>query len=276
MTQKIINLHKQIIYNSQTPKAVVLESVFALMNEGSYESKHILFDIARNHDCELIRHETIFAIGEMGSDSEIRDFLKETLTIDLSTIAQHEALVVLGILGVKEDLEFLEQFISHENIVIRNSALIGVQRIEQVEDFESEVVLYQEESRKRLLDENESTSNDRIQLLFQLMKEDSSKNIDAIYECFITDSCPIVRHEAAFALGEMKSDLAFEKLCEGIVIQTLPIVIHEALFALGTTGREEALEVISKYLDSEEYIISESAQIAKEKIELIKTPYRGI
>lgn len=280
MTQEEVNYHKEIIYNSQTPKAVLMESIFALMNEGSYDSKHILFDIARNHECELIRHETVFSIGELGSDSEIRDFLKETLDVDSSVVVQHEALVVLGILGKSEDLPFLEKWANDENIVIRNSALVGVQRIKQLEDFEGKVLRAQEESRKRLLDLENSNNNDRIQILFQLMKDKSDeqmdKNIEAIYQCLLTDPCPVVRHEAGFVLGEMKSDLALNRLMDGTLKQEWPIAIHECLFALGTTGREEAMEVVNKYLDHEEYIVSESAVIAKQKIELVKTPYRGV
>ena len=276
MSQQIVEKHKEIIYNSKTPKAVLMESIFALMNEGSYDSKHILFDIARNHECELIRHETIFSIGELGSDNEIRDFLKDTLNVDKSVVVQHEALVVLGILGKSEDLSFLEKYSNNEDLVIRNSALIGVQRIKQLEDFEGKVLREQEESRKRLLDESVSNNNDRIQILFQLMKDSNDKNVEAIYQCLLHDSCPIVRHEAGFVLGEMNSDLALKRLMDATLKQEWPIAIHECLFALGTTGKEEAMEVVNQYLDNDIYIISESAEIAKQKIELVKTPYRGV
>lgn len=276
MSQELVEKHKKIIYDENTPSAVLMESIFALMNEGSYEAKHIMFDIARNHKCELIRHETVFSIGELGSDSEIRDFLKETLDVDDSVVVKHEALVVLGILGKSEDLPFLEKYANDENIDIRNSALIGVQRIKQLEDFEGKVLYAQEESRKRLLDVEKSNNNDRIQILFQLMKDKNDENVEAIYQCLLTDPCPVVRHEAGFVLGEMDSDLALERLMDATLKQEWPIVIHECLFALGTTGREEAMEVVNKYLDSDIYIISESAVIAKQKIELVKNPYRGI
>ena len=271
----IVEEQKKIIQNPNTPKAVLLESIFTLMNEGSAESKYILFDLAKNHECELVRHETIFAIGEMGSDDEIRDFLKNCLENDSSFVVQHEVLVVLGILGKEEDLPFLVNYVNHDLLEVRNSAQIGMQRIKQSEDFELGVLVHQEESRERL-QTYDSNQNDRIQIIFQLMKEETEENILAIYDSFISDPCPIVRHEAAFALGEMKSNLAFEKLSQGILQQTFPIAIHEALFALGTTGREEALSVIEKFLDHEEYIVSESAVIAKQKIELVKNPYRGI
>ncbi|MCH8519416.1 MAG: hypothetical protein LAT82_01540 [Nanoarchaeota archaeon] len=279
MSQEFVENHKRIIYNSNTPNAILMESVFALMNEGSYEAKEVLFDIARNHKCELIRHETIFAIGEIGPDKDIRDFLKETLNVDNSIVVQHEALVVLGLLGVEEDKEFLEQFLEDERIEISQSAKVGIQRIEQTFDFYNEVLKSEEserEFREKLQDTLNVCENDRIQIMFQLMKHDTSKNAQAIYQRFTQDPCPIVRHEAAFCLGEMKSDEAYSCLSKGVFEQEYPIAIHEALFALGTTGREEALEVLNQFINDENYIISQSAVIGKEKIELVKNPYRGV
>lgn len=279
MSQEFVEKHKSIIYNSQTPNAILMESVFALMNEGSKEAKEALFDVARNHKCELIRHETIFAIGEIGPDKEIRDFLKETLSVDDSIVVQHEALVVLGLLGVEEDRDFLEKFLDDERVEISQSAKVGIQRIEQTFDFYSEVLKSEESEntfRKQLQDVENVCENDRVQIMFQLMKHDTPENAQAIYERFTQDPCPIVRHEAAFCLGEMKSDISYEYLKKGVFEQEYPIAIHEALFALGTTGREEALEVLSQFLDDENYIISQSAVIGKEKIELVKNPYRGV
>lgn len=279
MSQEFVEKHKEIIYNSKTPSAVLMESIFELMNEGSLESKEILFDIARNHKCELIRHETIFAIGEIGPDKDIRDFLKETLNVDSSIVVQHEALVVLGLLGVEEDRAFLEQFLEDERIEISQSAKVGIQRIGQKFDFYSEVLKDEEserEFRNKLEDIQIVCENDRIQIMFQLMKHDTSENAQAIYKRFTQDPCPIVRHEAAFCLGEMSSDEAFSYLSKGVFEQEFPIAIHEALFALGTTGREEALEVLNQFIDNENYIISQSAVIGKEKIELVKNPYRGV
>ncbi|MFP4402228.1 MAG: HEAT repeat domain-containing protein [Candidatus Nanoarchaeia archaeon] len=279
MSQDVVETHKQIIYNSNTPSAVLMESIFELMNEGSLESKEILFDIARNHNCELIRHETIFAIGEIGPDLDIRNFLKQTLSVDSSIVVQHEALVVLGLLGIEEDRSFLEQFLDDEKIEISQSAKVGIQRIEQEFDFYAEVLKSEESEikfRNQLKDTQRVCENDRIQIMFQLMKHDTSENARAIYQRFTQDPCPIVRHEAAFCLGEMSSDEAYSYLSKGIFEQEYPIAIHEALFALGTTGREEALDVLNEFVNDENYIISQSAVIGKEKIELVKNPYRGV
>ena len=276
MDFRTVEAFKEKICSNDIKTAQLLEYIFELMNEGSYDAKNILFDIAKNHNCELVRHETIFAIGEMGCDDEIRDFLKERVIKDSSIIVQHECLVVLGIIGKIEDINFLQQYVNHNTIEVRASAQIGIDRINQKENFEEEVLFHQEENRNRLLDTSNTTQNDRIQILFQLMKHSSEENVNAISQCFLNDSCPIVRHEAGFVLGEMNTDLALFALIEGIVKQKEPIAIHEALFALGTTGDSRALDVINSFLDNPNYIISQSAVIAKEKIEIVKNPYRGI
>jgi HEAT repeat protein len=60
---------------------------------------------------------------------------------------------------------------------------------------------------------------------------------------------------------------------KGIENEQTPIVIHEALFALGTSGNKKALEFIKKYENNENYVISESAKIALDRINLLKNPY---
>jgi hypothetical protein len=47
------------------------------------------------------------------------------------------------------------------------------------------------------------------------------------------------------------------------------------LFAIGTIGDKQALPILEKYCTSHNYLVSESAKIAIDRINLIKTPYRG-
>ena len=127
----------------------------------------------------------------------------------------------------------------------------------------------------KLFDYKNSSQNDRIQILFQLMTIADEKSIDAIGKCLKEDICRIVRHEAAFVLGEIANQKAVEYLIDICKTEKTPIVIHEILFALGTTGNKLAIKFIQNYINDKNYVISESAKIALDRINLLKKPYKG-
>ena len=84
----------------------------------------------------------------------------------------------------------------------------------------------------------------------------------------LTDPSPIVRHECAFSLGETAhSSLVAPYLMQAVEHDKNIFVRHEALLALGTLGKKEFLPFIKKFLSSPEPEISESAEIAIQRIQ---------
>ena len=49
-----------------------------------------------------------------------------------------------------------------------------------------------------------NTSEKRIQAVFQLLKEQSMKGLDVLIHALFNDPSPIVRHECAYAIGEVQ------------------------------------------------------------------------
>jgi HEAT repeat protein len=227
----------------------LIEQYFTWMNEGSEKSINHLLHHATTEKCEVLRHEAIFALGEL-ADKRIAEKLKEIAKKDKSYLVIHEALLAIGTLGNKQDLPFIKQFLEKENYTIRKSAEIAIDRI----------------------NENKKREEGTIQTIFKLMTKRETKKIGT----YLEHSCEIVRHEAGFALGEIGSIEAIQIMNKALQKEESEIVLHETLFALGTTGKKEALTTIKRYLEDERYIIKESAKIAKDRIQHLKRPYNGL
>jgi HEAT repeat protein len=261
--------------NLQTPSYLRIANIFELMNIADTQSIETLHKVIQEDPCELVRHEAIFALGEMAPGKESVEFLKQTIKKDQSYVVQHEALIAIGTIGEKEDIEFLKTYENHPDFEIQCSAKIGIQRLTQEAGFEDKIKSNLEHYTKHLFNYKDSTQNERIQILFQLMLLGDGQALETIRQCSQKDICRVVRHEAGFVLGEIGNEKSIEIMKEILELETTDIVIHETLFALGTTGKQEALEIIEPFLNHPEYIISESAKIAKDRIEKLKNPYSG-
>jgi len=262
------------VLNIQTPSYLKIESFFTLMNIADEESLNALYFSLQNDNCELVRHEAAFALGECIEDNT-RKILIDVFNKDKSIVVKHECLMSLGTIGTKEDLKFITKQLNNPLYEVQCSAKIAIDRINQNENFEIEVKLKKEEYIKKLFDYKNSSQNTRIQILFQLMNIADNESIKAIEKCLNEDICRVVRHEAAFVLGEIASNEAIEILKKSIKKEQTPIVIHEALFALGTIGNKNCINFIENYTNHSNYIISESAKIAIDRIKYLKNPYKG-
>ena len=128
------------------------------------------------------------------------------------------------------------------------------------------------EWKKIVLDLNK-TQEERIRAAFHLEQAIDNESIKALAKAMLTDPSPIVRHECAFSLGETSHPgLAAPYLMKAIECDNNVFVKHEALLALGTLGRKEFIPFIEKFLDSPIPEVSESAEIALQRIKF--TPYK--
>ena len=264
-----------LIKDNTMPSYLKIENLFYLMNIADDESLNVIFDVLRNDPCELVRHEAAFCLAEMASERS-REVLKECFKNDLSAIVKHECLISLGTIGDRDlDLDFYsDEILNDLDYEVSCSAKIGRDRLLQ-ENFFDDFLEKREDYEELLFDYKNTSQNDRIQILFQLMNVSDDRAVDLIYDVLKKDICRVVRHEAAFILGEIGTEKSVKLLMDGIENEKTEIVIHEGLFALGTSGRRECLIFISNYLDHPSYVISESAKIAMDRIEKLKTPYRG-
>ena len=120
--------------------------------------------------------------------------------------------------------------------------------------------------KKIILDLNENQEM-RIQAGFHLENMPDDESVRVLGKSLMTDPSPIVRHECAFSLGETAHPkIAVPYLMKAVEEDKNIFVVHEALLALGTLGKKEFVPFIEKFLKDPRPEISESAEIALQRI----------
>lgn len=121
--------------------------------------------------------------------------------------------------------------------------------------------------KKIILDLN-ATKEERIQAAFHLENAGDDESVKIMGKALFGEPSPIVRHEIAFSLGETAyPDLASKYLMKAIEEDENIFVVHEALLALATLGKKEFIPFVKKFIKDPKPEISESAEIALQRLE---------
>lgn len=102
--------------------------------------------------------------------------------------------------------------------------------------------------------------------------EDKIKYIAKVLK---NDSNELVRHEAAFSLGQMGYSSGIEPLVDATLNDPSMFVRHEAAIALGVIGSEKAKEALEKALDDPDKPVVESAVVALSNIKFMESLCRN-
>ena len=84
------------------------------------------------------------------------------------------------------------------------------------------------------------------------------------------DENELVRHEAAFSLGQMCYSSAIHPLTDATLNDPSMFVRHEAAIALGVVGSKESKEALEKALDDPDKPVVESAIVALSNIQFME------
>lgn len=84
------------------------------------------------------------------------------------------------------------------------------------------------------------------------------------------DENELVRHEAAFSLGQMCYSSSIPPLTDATLNDPSMFVRHEAAIALGVVGSQDAKDALEKALDDPDKPVSESAIVALSNIEFME------
>ena len=84
------------------------------------------------------------------------------------------------------------------------------------------------------------------------------------------DENELVRHEAAFSLGQMCYSSAIKPLADATLNDPSMFVRHEAAIALGVVGSKDAKEVLEKALNDPDKPVVESAIVALSNIQFME------
>jgi len=84
------------------------------------------------------------------------------------------------------------------------------------------------------------------------------------------DENELVRHEAAFSLGQMCLSICVPPLADATLHDSSMFVRHEAAIALGVIGSKDAKAVLEKALNDPDRPVVESAVVALSNIEFME------
>ncbi|KAF9130860.1 deoxyhypusine hydroxylase [Mortierella sp. 14UC] len=108
--------------------------------------------------------------------------------------------------------------------------------------------------------------HERFRALFTLKALADNESVDIIGRAFADESA-LLKHELAYVLGQMKNPHAHVVLKK--VLGTMdedPMVRHEAAEALGAIGSMDSLPILEEYLKDECEVVSQTCELAIEKI----------
>ena len=109
-----------------------------------------------------------------------------------------------------------------------------------------------------------------LELLAFLVDFGGEDKVKYIAKVLKNDDNELVRHEAAFALGQMSYSSAIPPLTDATLNDPSMFVRHEAAIALGVVGNKEARQALEKALDDPDEPVVESAVVALSNIEFME------
>ncbi|KAI9299620.1 armadillo-type protein [Cunninghamella echinulata] len=113
---------------------------------------------------------------------------------------------------------------------------------------------------------------ERFRALFTLKNIADTKAIDIISKA-LSDESALLKHELTYCLGQIKNPYANEALVKVLEnTQEHEMVRHEAAEALGAIGSMESVPYLEKYLKDESEAVSETCELAIEKIRYDNDP----
>jgi len=118
--------------------------------------------------------------------------------------------------------------------------------------------------------DHERSKEERTQAAFHLAGRQDENALEALIKAVLTDPSCIVRHECAFVLGDKRKPYLGKYLAKTVKEDSSNIVIHEELSAFGTLGDPSYILLIRESINYPDVIVSETAEMAIERIEKYK------
>jgi HEAT repeat protein len=146
-------------------------------------------------------------------------------------------------------------------------------RMRLLAEMETQYDNQNEQYFKDLLSHEDSVIRTRvICILADISGVDAIESISRVLE---SDKNALVRHEAAFSLGQLGYPAATAALSNAVKSDPSYFVRHEAAVALGVIGSEDARETLNEALKDESEEVRESAIIALANLDYVSTIKRN-
>ena len=116
------------------------------------------------------------------------------------------------------------------------------------------------------LNDKDNSLADRFRALFTLRNLGGNQAVDLISKSFV-DSSALLKHELAYCLGQMQNEHANPVLISVLEdVNQEPMVRHEAAEALGAIGSQNVVEILLKFAKDPVIEVAETCELALERI----------
>uniref|UniRef100_A0A0D9Y1N6 Deoxyhypusine hydroxylase n=1 Tax=Leersia perrieri TaxID=77586 RepID=A0A0D9Y1N6_9ORYZ len=200
----------------------------------------------------IVRHEAAEALGAIGLENSI-PLLEESLAADPAVEVQETCELALRRIQEQKNTSAAESatispFLSVDPALPAKQGL-SVQQL-----------------RELLLNEQESIY-ERYAALFALRNDSGGAAVSAIIAALGVKSA-LLRHEVAYVLGQLQNKAASDALSTVLKnVDEHPMVRHEAAEALGSIADQESIALLEEFTKDPEPIVSQSCEVALSMLE---------
>lgn len=280
-------LCKKLLDSSQ-PISERFRALFSLRNLHGPGPRQALM-LATRDSSNLLAHEAAFALGQM-QEAEAIPVLEEILKdLTFDPIVRHEAAEAIGAIGLDDNIPILEQsMLTDPAQEVKETCELALRRIKEQKNIinngdgtnslenspflsvdpamPSSCCSSVDQLREILLNEKESMY-ERYAALFALRNLGDDAAVSAIVASLGAKSA-LLRHEVAYVLGQLQNKTSSFALSEILKnANEHPMVRHEAAEALGSIADNESIELLEKFANDPEPLVSESCQVALSMLE---------
>jgi deoxyhypusine monooxygenase len=103
---------------------------------------------------------------------------------------------------------------------------------------------------------------ERMRAIFTLRNLGTDRAVEAIGRALLEDESALLRHEAAYVLGQVQSPHAIPILEDGLFSDAHVMVRHECAEALGNIMDDRVLDILKRGLDDADVEVRESCVVA--------------
>ncbi|CAN6545381.1 unnamed protein product [Malus baccata var. baccata] len=200
----------------------------------------------------IVRHEAAEALGAIGLESNV-PLLKNSLALDPAQEVKETCELALNRIEQLKDADCQSKD--------EKSPFMSVDPAAPATSGSS---VYQ--LREVLLDVNKSMY-ERYAALFALRNDGGDEAVTAIVDSLGSNSA-LLRHEVAYVLGQLQNKAASAALSNILMNRNEhPMVRHEAAEALGSIADDQSVSLLEEFARDPEPIVSQSCEVALSMLE---------
>ncbi|XP_072993553.1 deoxyhypusine hydroxylase-B-like isoform X1 [Typha latifolia] len=232
------------------------EAAFALGQMQDAEAIPALEAVLKDFSLHsIVRHEAAEALGAIGLESTI-PMLEESLATDPALEVQETCELALRRIREQKRMSSVSSMCP-----LKASPFLSVDPAIP-SSFNSSV----DQLREALLNEEEDMYK-RYAALFALRNDGQDGATSAIISSLGAKSA-LLRHEVAYVLGQLQNKTASAALADVLRnVKEHPMVRHEAAEALGSIADSKSIELLEEFAKDPEPIVSQSCEVALSMLE---------